>query len=214
MRRHYRGRPIAWGPLVLAAALIIGFIGLDTALKPYMYAVAGYEAKNYAVQTVNSAVQSELAAKSVNYDNLVQITRASDGAVQSISSNIEAQNTLQAQLTQTVQKAIQEQSHTTVNIPVGTLTSSSILHGRGPSLPLKITLSGCVQAQLQSNFDSAGINQTRHRLFLHVTVSLYTYMLGKNADQQVTVDVPVAETVIVGEVPSVALSQYAAKASS
>ncbi|HCM23800.1 MAG TPA: hypothetical protein DHW78_05705, partial [Ruminococcaceae bacterium] len=61
--------------------------------------------------------------------------------------------------------------------------------------------------KLQSFFDSAGINQTRHRLILHVTVGLYTYLIGKDANQQITVDVPVAETVIVGPVPSVALQQ-------
>lgn len=214
MRRRYRGRPIAWGPLVLIAALIFGFLGLDTAIKPYMYTVAAYEAKNYAVQTVNTAVQNEITSKSINYNNLVKITRGSGDTVQSISSNIEAQNALQAQLTQTVQKSISSQSHTTVWIPVGTLTGSSLLHGRGPGLPLKITLSGCILAQLKSTFDSAGINQTRHRLFLHVTISLYTYMMGKDVNQQISVDVPVAETVIVGEVPSIALSQYGTKTDS
>ncbi|WOC33528.1 MULTISPECIES: sporulation protein YunB [Caproicibacterium] len=214
MRRHYRGRPVAWGPLVLVAALLLGFLGLDISIKPYMNTVAAYEAKNYAVQTVYAAVQNELAAKSVSYEHLVNITRSSDGAVQSISSDVEAQNTLQTQLTQTVQKAIRSQSHTTVWIPAGTLTGSSLLHGRGPGLPLKITLSGAVQTQLKSTFDSAGVNQTRHRLFLQVTVSLYTYMIGKDVSQQVAVEVPVAETVIVGEVPSIALSKYTGQTTS
>ncbi|MDD3228926.1 MAG: sporulation protein YunB [Oscillospiraceae bacterium] len=207
MRRYYYGKPIAWGPLVLIAALITAVVGIDCAMKPYVSSIVSYEAKNFAVATVDTAVQDELKTKNIDYNDFVTVSRDADGKVQSISSNVEKQNTLQVELTQAVQNVVQKKMCTSVGIPMGTLSGSPILHGRGPCVPLKVTFSGSVQAKLQSFFDSAGINQTRHRLILHVTVGLYTYLIGKDANQQITVDVPVAETVIVGPVPSVALQQ-------
>ncbi len=206
-RFHYRGRPFAWGPLVLVAALIAALIGLDIAMRPYVSSVVAYEAKNYAAATICTAVQNELKSGHNSYTDLVKVSRSADGTIQSITSNVEKQNTLQAELTQTIQHIVENQSHTTVKIPIGTLSGSSLLHGRGIGVPLDVTFSGSVQTQLKSSFSSAGINQTCHRLLLHVTVGLYTYMIGKDADQTASMDIPVAETVIVGAVPTVALQQ-------
>ena len=205
MRQYYHGRPIAWGPLVLVAVLMTAVIWLDAAIQPYAAAAIACEAKNYAVQAVEDAVQQEISRKQVDLNQLVTVTRSADGTVQSVSSNELQQSALQADLTRSIQKNLSTHSHASISIPVGTLSGSSLLHGFGPSVPIRITLTNNVQTRLQSLFDSAGINQTRHRLVLHVAVTLYTYLAGKDADQQVSVEVPVAETVIVGTVPGVLL---------
>lgn len=204
-RRGRRGRPFAWGPLALAGILIFLFVMLDLRMRPYVEAVSANAAKAYVVDVVHDAVLDELDSEAVSFDSLVQVQRSADGAVQAVSSNVQQQNRLQARLVQAVQKAAGSQSHSEVSIPIGTLTGSTLLHGRGPGIPLKLTFMNAVDATLQSSFDGAGVNQTRHRLVLHVTASVYTYLPGKGGQQEISVEVPVAETVIAGEVPSVAL---------
>ena len=87
--------------------------------------------------------------------------------------------------------------------PIGTLTGSELLHGRGPEVPLRVTLAGNAAADFESQFESAGINQTKHRITLKIHLQLYTFIPGINRTVDVDTDIPVAETVIVGEVPDI-----------
>ena len=55
--------------------------------------------------------------------------------------------------------------------------------------------------ELKSSFESAGINQTRHQIYMEIRTSAYSYLTGMSSTTEVSTDVAVAETVIVGEVP-------------
>ncbi|MDD3260983.1 MAG: hypothetical protein PHU79_03595, partial [Oscillospiraceae bacterium] len=93
MRRCCCGRPKAWGLLVLLGIFVAAVLAFDIAVRPYASAVVACEAKNYAVQAVQSAVLKRLNQKgTANKGDYVIITRGSDGSVQSISSNVEKQN--------------------------------------------------------------------------------------------------------------------------
>ena len=76
----------------------------------------------------------------------------------------------------------------------------------GPSLNLRVTLAGNVKADFKSTFESAGVNQTRHRIYLDVGTSVYSFLPGINSTTDVNTDELVAETVIVGEVPQMMLN--------
>ena len=93
-----------------------------------------------------------------------------------------------------------------MKIPIGTLIGGNLFHGLGPALSLKVTLAGNVQADFKSTFESAGVNQTRHRIYLSVGTSVYSFLPGINSTTDISTDVLVAETVIVGEVPQVLVS--------
>ena len=56
-------------------------------------------------------------------------------------------------------------------------------------------------AVFASNFSQAGINQTLHQLTMVVSIDVSMLVLGKTSSFEVTSEVVVAETVIVGEVP-------------
>ena len=47
------------------------------------------------------------------------------------------------------------------------------------------------------------INQTKHTVSLRVHTTIYTFLAGTQSSAEVETSVPVAETVIVGEVPQV-----------
>ena len=76
-----------------------------------------------------------------------------------------------------------------------------LLHGRGPEIPVRITLTGNITADFTSNFESAGINQTKHQIVMELNIHIYTYLSGAKAGADLTSSVPIAETVIVGETP-------------
>ena len=57
-------------------------------------------------------------------------------------------------------------------------------------------------AALTSAFSQAGINQTLHQLVMVVSVDVSVLVLGQTSSFTVNSEVVVAETVIVGDVPS------------
>ena len=60
---------------------------------------------------------------------------------------------------------------------------------------------GSSSARFENAFSSAGINQTNHRIILHIDVSVSILLPGFAAATRVSNAVTVAETVIVGSVP-------------
>ena len=88
-----------------------------------------------------------------------------------------------------------------LSIPVGTLTGSPLLAGRGPLLTVRMQSVGSPSARFENEFTDAGINQTRHRIMLVVDVSVGILLPGFSTATRVSSEFNVAETVIVGSVP-------------
>ena len=92
-------------------------------------------------------------------------------------------------------------SSTELAIPIGTLTGSPLLAGRGPCLRVRMQSVGTATARFDNQFSSAGINQTRHRIILDVDVHVSILLPGLTTYTKVSNEIAVAETVIVGGVP-------------
>ncbi|HHX58006.1 MAG TPA: sporulation protein YunB, partial [Clostridiales bacterium] len=68
-------------------------------------------------------------------------------------------------------------------------------------LKIKIIPKGNVKTNLKSEFTPAGINQTRHRILIDITVQLLIVMPSKSEIAEISIDYVLAETIIVGDVP-------------
>ena len=110
-------------------------------------------------------------------------------------------NRLQAAITQDVLTRLDQVSDTDLTLPIGTLTGSALLVGRGPSVRVKMQSVGSCSAHFENQFDQAGINQTTHRILLCVDVSMSILLPGFRTSTEVSNSFSVAETVIVGAVP-------------
>ena len=92
-------------------------------------------------------------------------------------------------------------SDTELSIPLGTLTGSALLAGRGPRFRVRMQSVGSCSAHFENAFEHAGINQTTHSILLYVDVSVSILLPGFNTSAKVSNAFSVAETVIVGDVP-------------
>ena len=86
-------------------------------------------------------------------------------------------------------------------IPVGTLTGSALLAGRGPGFTVRMQTTGSCSARFENQFSHAGINQTTHSIILYVDVSMSILLPGFRTGTDVSNSFSVAETIIVGDVP-------------
>ena len=109
-------------------------------------------------------------------------------------------NQLKASILQRVQEQLGE--HLDTGVPLGTLLGSELLHGRGPNIPVRLSLSGNVTADFESTFESAGLTR-RNTASACGHASIYSFLPpAYNGTTEITTDIPVAETVIIGEVLS------------
>ncbi|MFI3251454.1 MAG: sporulation protein YunB, partial [Eubacteriales bacterium] len=89
-----------------------------------------------------------------------------------------------------------------IEVPLGSLFSMELLWAKGPTIKARSMTVGTVSAEFESNFSQAGINQTLHRIYLHVTVPITLLLAGDTVETEITTKLCVSETVIVGTVPN------------
>jgi len=87
-------------------------------------------------------------------------------------------------------------------VPLGSLLSNQIFANFGPRLPVGILPVGTVEVNFRTQFDKAGINQTRHRIFLVVDGKIQIVAPLSSKIINVSTEVPIAENIIIGDVPN------------
>jgi len=180
------------------------FTIFETRLRPAVDAIAQTRATNLAVREINLAVVEQLAFENggIAYSDIVQIDKSADGSVEAIRTNIQLVNLLQSQLMLLINDRIWQIDTQHISIPVGNLSSSQLLAGRGPNIPIRLVPVGDAVVEMQHSFTAAGINQTRHQILLDITASVQILMPTGNSVITVATQVPIAETIIVGSVPA------------
>ena len=87
-------------------------------------------------------------------------------------------------------------------MPIGSLTGSTLLAGRGPRITVRMESVGSSEANFRNAFTSAGINQTRHQIQMVLTVQVVLLLPGGTYDRTFTNKITVAESILMGDVPS------------
>ncbi len=203
MRRFFISRQasLLFRMSIIPLVMFIALIFLDSKIRPIVKSVSSYQAKVYATIAINDAIKDALASENITYDKIVNVTFGENGEVSSIQTNMVALNLIKAKLTNTVSKRIAELEQQTIRVPIGTLLGGELFSGRGPRVEFRIIPAGFAQSQIKNYFDSAGINQTRHQIFLEMNVTITAIVPGYSVSTEVITNVCLAETVIVGVVP-------------
>lgn len=165
---------------------------------------------------VTQAVEETVEEVSGQEFALVEMTQGEDGVLQSLTVDSAAMNRVKSQVALGVQERLSGEGpsageHGETGIPLGTLLGSALLHGRGPSVPLRVTADGNVQVDYESSFSSAGVNQTCHRIVLTVKVEAFSYVPGASSRVESETSAVLTETIIVGQVPQLMTTWPAAE---
>ena len=119
-------------------------------------------------------------------------------SIESLTGNI---NKVQSDLVLRISGELSENKNIKVKIPVGSLTDSYLLAGKGFSVPLNICSAGNVDVKLKSEFTSAGINQTCHRISAVVSTEINSSIPLYSFSSEAEFEFLIAENVLVGGVP-------------
>lgn len=186
---------------ILAIPLLL-LLGAEWMLGPSVREMAGYQSKVYASRIIHEAVSEELSRQGTGYSQLFTVSKRDTGEVTAIESNVVAINRLQSQLAQVILERLDTREGQGMSLPLGTLTGLDILAGRGPLMGFRILPIGAVETKMSNRFESAGINQTLHRVMLEITADVSPLLPGCRESNRVSVEICIAETVIVGSVPN------------
>lgn len=191
-----------WLSAILGIGLALLSIRLfDGATRPLINEMAQTSVKNAVTAIVNDAVSRTLATQAVVYDDLVTMQTDQSGRITAMRTSAVAMNRLRTEILEDVIAQVDLLDSKSLGIPLGTLTGIAAASDRGPVLPVSILSVASADASFRNAFTASGINQTLHRIMLDVTVDVKLLVPGGTLSTSVAVQVSLAETVIVGQVP-------------
>ena len=185
---------------LLAALLALAIVAL-THLYPVLTSLATARVSNTVNGIVTAAVNETIYSGGVDYDQLISFEKDNEGKITAVKSNMAEFNRLQSAIIDEVLEKLSEVTTKELSVPVGTLLGSPFLAGRGPLIRVRMQSVGSSSAHFENAFTSAGINQTKHQIYLVVDVYVSILLPGFSTTTKFSNTYSVAETVIVGSVP-------------
>lgn len=183
--------------LILSLLLMIFLTFADLRLKPVVINAARSRARLFASDVISRSVD---AAVSESTGNFINVIYGEDG-ISAIETNVTGISRLRADSILNIRGEISDIDRMTLDIPLGNLAGGMLLTGRGFPVRIKLVPIGDVSGEIYSEFSETGINQTLHRIYLRVRVSMNMIVASDTVRLELADDILVAETVIVGRVP-------------
>ena len=186
--------------LLLVLLFAAGAMLLERNLTRVTLALAQAQARTLA-QNILGAAADAVVQNGVPYDELMIISRDDTGRVRLLQANTAAMNDLSARAGAAAQQYFQQIGSHTVQVPLGAMFGLTLLAGAGPKIDVKVLPVGNVSARFDTEFESAGINQTRHRILLTLTAVMRLVIPTGTSTIETSKQVAVTESIIIGDVP-------------
>ncbi|HCH27934.1 MAG TPA: hypothetical protein DEW35_00345 [Ruminococcaceae bacterium] len=190
---------ISWSVLLFAVLAFLFFyiLWIRNAVSDFAVSNAKTELQNKA----NEAVLKVLSEENTEYGDIAHITRNANQEITGIEIDPKNTNLLKSKILLQINKSIPKEELYTVRIPLGTIILNNIFGGAGPRVPFNSQISSGCNIDFKSDFESVGVNQTRHRIVLDVTLSGVILILGRQKGYTAKTTVIISETIISGQTP-------------
>ena len=183
--------------LILSLLSMVFLTFADLRLKPVVINAARSRARLFASDVISRSVDAAVAESAGSFINVIY---GEDG-ISAIETNVTGISRLRADSILNIRGEISDIDRMTLDIPLGNLAGGMFLTGRGFPVRIKLVPIGDVSGEIYSEFSETGINQTLHRIYLRVRVSMNMIVASDTVRLELADDILVAETVIVGRVP-------------
>lgn len=164
-------------------------------------AACNYEARFISNETINNTIREEFSNK-ITYNDLINIITDKEGNIVMLQANTAEMNRLSSQISLSIQERIKTLGKREVRVPLGAMLKNDMFAFYGPRVKFTILPTGSVKANYRSEFEAAGINQTRHVIYLDIEVNLQVIVPIAHNSINITDSIPIAESIIVGKVPN------------
>ncbi len=198
-RKHFKLKCI----ILTVIALIILIIAyceyqLSILTPNYIQNQAEIIANNSVCKAVNHTIET----LNYTYDDLAKLKYSDSGNVLAIETDSPKINRIKSEVTKAVEDEISKIYECELKIPIGCFTDITLLSNSGPEISINLNITGSFSCRIESTFDSAAINQTVHHIKLILTSNIIAASLDYSDKITFTTDFEIAQSVIVGTVPS------------
>ena len=195
-----------WISLIVVFLIIaLIFIYFAACVNPVIVETSEAKIKSSTSRAVNSAVQTVINGTNV-YDDIIEIILDDEGKIKLIQVNSLSVNKLSKEISAVANQNIDLISSQGVTIPLGTLSGIGVFVGIGPDITFRVTAISTIQSKFESEFISAGINQTNHRIYLNLETTVDLIMPTVNKTVIINSHILICEAILVGEIPSTYLN--------
>ncbi|MDD4402807.1 MAG: sporulation protein YunB [Desulfitobacteriaceae bacterium] len=199
-----RGHKKRWLLIIIVVVLILAIV-IDVRIKSSILQLAKSKAQLSETAAINRIV-NERVVNDIEYQDLVTVHKDSQGKIVMIQPNTIMLNKI---MTRTVIEVADETAQIRedrIDIPAGQLLGPAFIAGYGPKFKVKIIPAGEVKVNVLNKFDQAGVNQTRHLIYFQIDSNIKIAVPYLDETIKVSTVIPLAETIIVGEVPKTYLN--------
>ncbi len=192
--------------LLAAVGLFFLLTAVNVTVMQTVYEMAEVRAVQKATEAINNAVRIKMAEHDGHYRDFVDVHKDNEGKIVLMQANTVKLNRVAAETTLAAQSALIRMQEDTLLIPIGQVTGIYFLSNLGPRIRVELVPLGTVRVEVRDRFDQAGINQTRHSIYLKYNTDVRVVVPLRSGRASVATQVPVAENIIIGEVPSTFVS--------
>ncbi|MBO5022117.1 MAG: sporulation protein YunB [Clostridia bacterium] len=172
---------------------------------PIVIQLSQEKIRSVSTRIISQSVNDVIITQNITYDGIVNISYSNDNKIELIEVDTIKVNMLVRQITQEVQRHFDGISNEGVDIALGTFSGIPFLYGVGPKISVQLVPVGTINTKFASSFQSAGINQTIHRLYFQISASVGMVLPANTQNFVTEMEVALCESIIVGDIPSVYL---------
>lgn len=193
--------------MILAVlGVAVAFLVFRSRFRDVIQDLAQTQVKNTTSDLTNDAIAKQIADGVIQYDRIVYFEKDLDGRITALKTNIGEINRLKTDILNIINDEILALDTSDIGVPLGSVFLPELFSGKGITIPIRILAIRNSDASFSSSFTQAGINQTLHQLTMEVCVDVTVLVLGQTSSFNVKSEVVIAQTIIVGEVPSTFLN--------
>ncbi len=199
--RHSR-ESIRFRISAIALSVLLLVVFGEAQLRPIIKNAGAKALKNELTLLLNKSVNDALKKCDTDYCKFIIVKYNKEGEISALVSDTVCINSFKSELSEIVAKSVAHYGDFKILVPWGTLLGSELFSDKGMDLVIESSTYGFAVTDIQSTFESVGINQTIHRISVEVELTAAAYIGNYKMNETVKGNIPVTETVIVGKVPS------------
>lgn len=185
--------------LIILLIVIAGWVYWKS-MTPTILDVAQTRLKSETTRAINDALNIAIT-DGCAYSDFITIEKDANNEISLIYANSAKVNAIARQMALVSQTKINALTSFDVDIPLGTLSGIPLLSEKGPKVNIEVSPVGTVNCTFTSTFESAGINQTLHRIYLNVESVVDLIIPSAHTQVQTVTPILLCESVIIGKVP-------------
>ena len=193
-------RPILLFFSVIFTIIAFFILYLNFVVSPVIIKTCSAKLKVLANKSMDYAI-TEAMSSFVTYDDIIKISRDSEGNVFSMQANAVKVNNISRMVSQIALAHLIDLGKEPLQISLGAFTGIDALSGVGVPVKFNINPYGDITCKFISKFVDAGINQTEHKIYIDVSAVVRVVFPIRSIEISSSADVLICEGIIIGKIP-------------